>query len=282
MNGRVPLYPMTAAGDSPQGHRPVTVQCWEQGALRRRRDEVAEECAVALVYNGVSHAVMMATPCDLEDLALGFSLSEGILQGPGELRDLVLNERAEGIEIAMTISSRRFAELKQRRRNLTGRTGCGLCGAESLEQAIRPVPGAGKRRPGARHEFKNAAIQRALETLTARQALQGLTGAVHAAAWCERDGHIQLVREDVGRHNALDKLIGVLQRPGGAAAMNPAEGFVLVSSRASYEMVQKASQVGVNLLVALSAPTSLAIQLAREAGMTLIGFARTNRHVIYT
>lgn len=268
----------------------MTVQCWEQGALRRRRDEVAEECAVALVYNGVSHAVMMATPCDLEDLALGFSLSEGILERPGELRDLALNERAEGIEISMTISSRRFAELKQRRRNLTGRTGCGLCGTESLQQAIRPVAGAGKIRPKARSGIGDAAIQRALETVTAQQSLQGLTGAVHAAAWCDYAGHIRLVREDVGRHNALDKLIGALQRPGVTAAVqknNPvdrssAEGFVLVSSRASYEMVQKANQAGVDLLVALSAPTSLAIQLAREAGMTLIGFARPNRHVIYT
>ncbi|MDO8863803.1 formate dehydrogenase accessory sulfurtransferase FdhD [Haliea sp. E1-2-M8] len=234
-------------------------------------DSIAQEIPVALVYNGLSHAVMMATPADLEDFALGFSLTEGILAHPGELYGLDVVAGEEGISINMEIFTQRWVELKQHRRNLVGRTGCGLCGTESLAQAIRPVASV------VAPDLHDAAIQRALAALPCHQPLQASTGASHGAAWCSAQGEILLVREDVGRHNALDKLIGALRRRGEQLAT----GFVLVSSRASYEMVHKSCAVGIGALVAISAPTSLAIDRARHAGQLLVGFARPGRHVIY-
>jgi FdhD protein len=181
--------------------------------------------------------------------------------------------RAEGIEVALTVREEAAARIASQRRNLTGRTGCGLCGTERLEQAVRrpaPVPDALR--------LQHRAIQRALGGLASEQPLQAATGAVHAAAWCLADGTLHRVLEDVGRHNALDKLIGTLTLEGG----RPEPGFCLVSSRASYEMVQKAASVGMELLAAVSAPTHLAVELARDCGMTLIGFARPKRHNVYT
>lgn len=249
---------------------------WEGKAGRRIEDAVAEEVPVALVFNGVSHVVMMASPADLEDFALGFSLTEHIIQQPDEIYDLDLVPQDEGISVEITISAQRFLELKQQRRNMTGRTGCGLCGTESLEQAVKPI-----RRVSRREPISDAAIQRAVLTLRDHQAdyqpLQGETGATHAAAWCDMEGRIASVREDVGRHNALDKLIGCQLRAG----RNFEHGFVLISSRASFEMVHKSAAVGIGCLVAVSAPTSLAITQARKAAMMLVGFARPNRHVIY-
>ncbi|QSP95676.1 formate dehydrogenase accessory sulfurtransferase FdhD [Marinobacter salinisoli] len=235
-------------------------------------DRVAEEIPVALVYNGVSYAVMMASPTDLEDFALGFSLTEGILDRADQLFGLDVMANELGLSVDMHIAGECLARLKARRRNFAGRTGCGLCGVESLEQAIpavasvtpAPVP-------------RDGAVQAALTRLREHQQLQEQTGATHAAAWCDARGHILCAREDVGRHNALDKLIGARLRAGGALQ----DGFVLVSSRASYEMVQKCASVGISCLVALSAPTALAIRLARQAGMTLIAFARPGRHVLY-
>lgn len=237
------------------------------------QDQVAVETAVALSYNGISHAVMMATPADLEDFALGFSLSEGIIESASELYDLEVEEHAEGIEVSMTIAAQRLAELKQRRRNLTGRTGCGLCGTESLCEAIKPI----KAVDGFK-DLDDQALQRAVSELHQHQPLQAICGAVHGAAWCEPSGRIRFAREDVGRHNALDKLIGAIHHD----AVNRDEGFVLVTSRASYEMVQKTTSQGIGTLVAVSAPTSLAIDLAKESGLTLVGFARPGRHVSYT
>lgn len=234
-------------------------------------DSIAREVPVALVYNGISHAVMMATPADLEDFALGFSLSEGILAHPGELYGLDVITGEEGISISLEIFTQRWVELKQRRRNLVGRTGCGLCGTESLTHAIRPIAAVVAPR------LQDAAIQRALADLPRHQPLQASTGATHGAAWCSAQGEILLVREDVGRHNALDKLIGALRRQ----RENLHDGFVLVSSRASYEMVHKSCAAGMGALVAVSAPTSLAIEQARIAGQLLVGFARPGRHVIY-
>ncbi|MEQ9462853.1 MAG: formate dehydrogenase accessory sulfurtransferase FdhD [Haliea sp.] len=234
-------------------------------------DSIAQEVPVALVYNGTSHAVMMATPADLEDFALGFSLTEGILAQPGELYDLDVVAGAEGISINMDIFTQRWVELKQHRRNLVGRTGCGLCGTESLAQAIRPIA------PVIAPLLADAAIQRALADLPRHQPMQASTGATHGAAWCSEEGEILLVREDVGRHNALDKLIGALRRQ----REKLDDGFVLVSSRASYEMVHKSCAAGMGALVAVSAPTSLAIEQARIAGQLLVGFARPGRHVIY-
>ena len=255
------------------------VQDWRAGQLMPVNDQIIEEQAVALVYNGISHVVMMATPEHLEDFALGFSLSEGILHSPAELYDLEVTRRGKGIEVAMTISAERFASLKEARRNMTGRTGCGLCGAESLEQAIRePALVSGTQR------FSHTAIEQAVRSLEANQPLQGVTGAVHGAAWCDSNGNIELVREDVGRHNALDKLYGGLCRDNsfGDQQQLGTNHFVLISSRASYEMVIKAAAMGVEMLVAVSAPTGLAIDLAERVNITLVGFARPGRHMVYS
>lgn len=259
-------------GTPPLTHRRVEVRRAASGwADNEADDALALEVPVALVYNGISHAVMMASPADLEEFALGFSLTEGILEHPHECYDLEVQEEARGLTVHLTIASQRLAELKERRRSLAGRTGCGLCGTEALDQAIRPIPRV--QAPA----LSDDAIQQALGALSDHQALQAATGATHAAAWCETDGRILLAREDVGRHNALDKLIGALARQGG-----PSEGgFALVSSRASYEMVHKSASAGIGALVAVSAATSLAVEQAREAGLMLVGFARPGRHLIY-
>ena len=234
-------------------------------------EQLAEEIPVALVYNGISHAVMMATPADLEDFALGFSLSEGILATSAELHDIDVQRVEEGIAVEMRIATQRLVELNDKRRSLVGRTGCGICGAQSLTQALQPIKSV------IAPAVNDAAIQRALTQLNQYQPLQKLTGATHAAAWCNLSGDIVMAREDVGRHNALDKLIGALTTRG----ENFGDGFVLISSRASYEMVQKTCAVGIGALVAVSAATALAVERAREANQLLIGFARTGRHVIY-
>ena len=239
-------------------------------------DEIAQEVPVAMVYNDISHVVMMASPNDLEDFAIGFSLSEGIVETVADIYaiELVGDEKQleRGIEVHITIATAKAVQLKQRRRNLTGRTGCGLCGAESLQQAIRPV-----QQVKAQPLIAAKVVETAISQLGQEQQLQAITGAFHAAAWCDLDGSIMQLREDVGRHNALDKLLGALQRQ----TIDLSQGFVLVSSRASYEMVHKSSSCGVSTLVAVSAPTQMALTLAKDAGMNLIGFARSGRHVIY-
>ncbi len=248
---------------------PVDIR--HQGQLRRcTQDQILSEVPVALEYNGISHAVMMVTPEHLTDFGLGFSLSEQILHRPEELFDIQLREEERGYTLAMTISNRRLTELKQRRRNLTGRTGCGLCGTESLQQVFRPSAGV------VAPSVSDAAVQRALQLLDRHQPLQQETGGSHGGAWCDLQGNILDMREDVGRHNALDKLIG-------ARSGNPdwQQGFALISSRASMEMVQKCCAVGIGALVAVSAPTTLAVELAEQANLLLIGFARPGRHVIY-
>lgn len=239
------------------------------------RDLVAEELPVAMIYNGVSHAVMMASPCDLEDFALGFSLSEGILQRPDQLFALEIQVSDEGIMVNMRIAGGRFARLQEQRRNMVGRTGCGLCGTESLANVVRTIA-----QVTPQGVSSDKAVQAALLSLKNHQPLQMQTGATHGAAWCDSNGRILLTREDVGRHNALDKLIGARIREHADKAF--ADGFALISSRASFEMVQKSASVGIASLVAVSAPTALAIRQARSSGMNLIGFARPGRHVIYT
>lgn len=248
------------------------LRCNEDG-MQSLKDCIAEEVPIAFVYNGISHVVMLATPDDLEDFALGFSLSEGIVGTAADIYDVEVVNQPNGIELKIEIATEYFAKLKERRRNLTGRTGCGLCGAESLEQALR-LP---------EHEvpvdihYPIASIRKALEELRTQQKLQSLTGATHASAWVSLDGEILLVREDVGRHNALDKLLGAR-----AKLANPGSGFVVTTSRASYEMVQKVAIAGISLLVAISAPTGLAIRIARSYGVALIGFARSLQYVIYS
>ena len=246
---------------------------WRDAAVTPMLDAIAEEVPVALSYNGVSHAVMMATPADLEDFALGFSLSEGIVEHAGEVRDIEQEETGAGTVLHVTISARRFAALKDRRRNLTGRTGCGLCGVDSLEHAIRPVPA---RSLGGGTTID--AIGRALRELPGLQQLNRVTRSLHAAAWADAGGGIALLREDIGRHNALDKLIGAMARAG----VDTARGFGVVTSRSSYEMVQKAAAAGMPVLVAISAPTALAIRVAREAGVTLVALARADGARVYS
>ncbi|MCF2947300.1 formate dehydrogenase accessory sulfurtransferase FdhD [Paraglaciecola aquimarina] len=255
-----------------------SVKKWTDNSIENIEDHLLDEVAVALVYNGISHVVMMITPLDLQDFAVGFSLTEGIIQVQSEIIDIEIVEQPQGIEVLLTLTARRFAELKQTRRNLTGRTGCGLCGAESLQQAIRPIP--------ALTEFKtlsDEAIQLALTQLNDFQPLQKLTGACHGAAWCDLAGNIQCVKEDVGRHNALDKLIGHLHsKKIDSQQIDLNQGFVVVSSRASYEMVQKVASVGIGALVSVSAPTAFAVKIAEQTKLTLVGFARPNRHSRYT
>lgn len=256
-------------------HQKRPVNYWEQGhdKIKQKLDEIIEESAIALIYNGISHAVMMATPANLEEFAVGFSLSEGIISKASQIYDIQITSHEKGIEINIQISTQQMSALKSRRRNLVGRTGCGLCGSESLEQAIRPVnTGIAKPLPS------TSAIQRAISQQDKHQKLQALTGAVHGVAWCDNNGEITLLCEDVGRHNALDKLIGLLS----FEQVDTTSGFALISSRASYEMIQKISSVNIPTLVAVSAPTSLAITLATVANINLIGFARPGRYVVYT
>ena len=265
-----------------EGSDKVTRVIWKAGETVEGTDWVATETAVALVYNGISHVVMMATPADLEDFVLGFSLSEGILESAKQLLDCEVTETDKGIELALTITAEPFVKLKEKRRNLVGRTGCGLCGAESLDQAITE-PAMVTAELALSHE----ALQKASSALAAQQKLQQQTGAVHGAAYCNQQGEILLVREDVGRHNALDKLLGALakkeqqQQQEQDIEQEQEPGFVLVTSRASYEMVAKTTSANIPLLAAVSAPTSLAIELAEKSGLTLVGFTRTGRHVVY-
>lgn len=253
-------------------HREYAVERWRAADRERQLDQVAEEAPVALVYNGQPHVVMLATPLDLEDFALGFSLTEGIVGTLAEVSSMRVFYRSEGIEVRIRIPEERFAGLAGKERNLTGRTGCGLCGSATLRQAVRHPPPVGKGVTVPVNE-----LRRALREMDQRQTLNHLTGAVHAAAWVVPGQGILQVREDVGRHNALDKLIGVLAK----IRANRDEGFVLVTSRASYEMVQKCAAVGISFMAAISAPTGLAIRLAEEAGFSLVGFARGDSHVVY-
>jgi FdhD protein len=259
-----------ATAESAAATVPVT-RVAADGAIQRVTDRLIEEVPVALVFNGVTHAVMMATPVDLEDLARGFALTEGIVAQAAEIYGIETETVADGIEMRIDIATERFARLKERRRMLAGRTGCGLCGIDSLREVMRPLAPVRAVTPEA------AKIRRALEQLPAHQPLHETTGAVHGAAWADLRGDIVLAREDVGRHNALDKLVGAMV----AARIDPSAGFALVTSRASFEMVQKAAVFGTGCLVAVSAPTALAVRCARTAGLTLVGFARAGRLTFY-
>ncbi len=254
-------------------YRVRRVDRWRGGVGETVDDYVAEEAPIALVYNGEPHVVMLATPLDLEDFALGFSLTEAIVSAPGEIESIRVFERANGIEVRLRIPEERCESARDKGRNLTGRTGCGLCGARTLEQAVR-VPGHVK----SPLEVTEVQLAEALSEFRQFQRINQLTGAVHAAAFIQPGSGIVAVREDVGRHNALDKLIGALARQNTAFG----QGFIVVTSRASFEMVQKCAAVGVGLMAAISAPTGLAIRLADETGLTLIGFARDQDHVVYT
>jgi FdhD protein len=264
------LTPLQVAGAALL--QPVTVQRWREQQLTQSEDVVAVEVPVALEYNGISHVVMLASPGALEDFALGFSLSEGILADASELYDCEVETQADGILVKMQIASERFVSLKSKRRNMTGRTGCGLCGAETLQQVFH--------HPAAVTQLQSVPAQQLLDGMRAMQALQPMqqqSGATHAAAWMNAQGDVICVREDVGRHNALDKLIGALAY----AKTDFQEGAVLITSRASYEMVQKSAMMGIGVVAAISAPTSLAVQLAQDTGVTLAGFMRDQSYVVY-
>jgi FdhD protein len=263
------------AADPGAAVAPLVVQRWRGERVESALDWAAEEVPVSLEYNGVSHAVMMATPQALDDLGVGFSVSEGIVESAAEILDLELLPHALGWRVAMRITARRFAALKERRRSLAGRTGCGLCGVDDIEQALRPLtplPAPGPDRLSA------TLIGAAMTALDGAQPLRERTGATHAAAWMDADGALHAVREDVGRHNALDKTLGALLRAG----VDPSGGAALLTSRASVEMVLKAVAAGVPVLVARSAPTALAVRQARTLGLCLLGFARERGHSVYT
>lgn len=246
-----------------------------QGA-ERREEAVAEEVAVALSYNGISHAVMMATPLDLEDFALGFSLTEGIVADASEVFDIEVEPAGRGIEVRLRIAERRMAALAERRRSLAGRTGCGLCGVDSLAAALRPV-----HEVVAPARISAGAIRLAMAALPAMQTLNRAHGALHATGWVTPDGALVAVREDVGRHNALDKLAGALAQAARRSGRPTGPGFVLATSRCSYEMVQKAAAIGASAIAAVSAPTSLAIETAQAARIALAAFVRDDRLTLY-
>ena len=235
-------------------------------------DLVASEVPVALHYNGASFAVLMATPCDLADLALGFSLSEALIGHADELRIDGIEESLEGIAIRMTIPATRAEALANRGRNLPGYGGCGVCGSADIHAVLRTPP-----RIASGLRIDEAALHRALAALHERQPLNAATGATHAAGFADADGELLLVREDVGRHNALDKVIGAMA----SAGLDAGDGFAIVTSRASYELAMKTAQAGIPLLAAISAPTALAIALAESSNLCLIGFARDRHCAVY-
>ncbi|HBH7068707.1 TPA: formate dehydrogenase accessory sulfurtransferase FdhD [Enterobacter cloacae] len=236
-------------------------------------DFLAEEVPVALVYNGISHVVMMASPKDLELFAIGFSLSEGIIEQPQEIYGMDVVQACNGLEVQIELSSRRFMGLKERRRALAGRTGCGVCGVEQLNdigKPLVPLPFT--------QTFNLANLNHALEHLNDVQPIGQLSGCTHAAAWVLPSGDIAGGHEDVGRHVALDKLLGRRARESEFWQ----QGAALVSSRASYEMVQKSAMCGVEILFAVSAATTLAVEVAERCNLTLVGFCKPGRATIYT
>lgn len=258
-----------------RGYVTRSVDAYRKGGHKQLDDAITEEVPVAMIYNDTPFAVMMVTPLDLEDFALGFSLSEGLVSEQSELTSIEVRPRLEGIELAMQVTSTAVEQHAGHggERLLPGRSGCGLCGARMLEDAVRhPAP------VGDGPDIEPAALQRALDALPALQPINAATGSIHAAAWADVDGRIAMVREDVGRHNALDKLIGAMVK----THIDPAQGFLVVTSRASYEMVTKAASAGIRLMAAISAPTALAIHLAETTRLTLIGFARQDSYVVYT
>jgi FdhD protein len=247
--------------------RPVASTRWryEAETCVARDTEIAVEWPVNIRYGSVPYAVMMATPLDLEDFVTGFSLTEGIIADASEIRAIRISDEPEAISVDVELAPGRFRQHLGRQRRLTGRTSCGVCGVEDASQLPRA-----ERRSAAGAPVAAEAVARAVGDLRAHQPLHARTRAVHGAAWCDREGRILMAREDVGRHNALDKLIGAVLRAGEAAT----DGFVVVTSRASYEMVEKTAILGAAALVSVSAPTSLAVSRARAAGLMLVSVAR--------
>ena len=251
-------------------HSAVFFKKSAQPAFQEKEETLAVETPVALVYNGISHTVMMCTPDNLEDFAMGFSLTEGIIDKPSDIYGIDVVESCNGIEVQIELATRCFVRLKELRRTLTGRTGCGICGSEQLEQVTKKLPKLDRTLA-----FNIALLDDCLNTIYQAQQLGKATGATHAAGFFDMNGNLLAIREDVGRHVALDKLLGW------HAKANKPQGFVLVTSRASYEMVQKVATCGVEILAAISAGTELAVKMAQETDLTLLGFAREGRATIY-
>ncbi len=245
---------------------------FDGGDPRSGERAVAVEMPVNVVYSTVPYAVMMMTPSDLEDFAIGFSLTEGVIRARGDIRGVAVEREGEGLLLQVHLAYDRLRGVLARRRAMTGRTGCGVCGIEDLSALPRAV-----RREGRAPPIDLGAIRRALDGLSERQLLNAETRAVHAAAWAGPDGAIALVREDVGRHNALDKLVGALLDRG----VDPGAGFLVITSRCSYEMVEKAAAFGAATLVSISAPTSLAIERARHHDIALVGIARHDAVTVF-
>ncbi len=234
---------------------------------------VAEECPVAFVYHGTTTAVVMATPANLTDLAIGFSLTEGIIASPAEIEDLDIVPHADGVELRMWLATESERKLQSRRRRLVGPTGCGLCGIESLSEAARPIPEL-------RHAMTltRRQVSHAVEMLTLAQSLNMATRATHAAGFYLPEGRLVALREDVGRHNALDKLAGALATDN----RDGSTGAIVLTSRVSVEMVQKAAAIGAGVLIAISAPTALAVRTATACGMCLVGIARGSAFEVFS
>ena len=266
------------AGESPIGYaKPIIDQDFvrlDDGAMEPAQAPIATEVPVALVYNGRPHVVMMCTPQDLEDFATGFTVTEGIAAAR-DLRRLDVVRYRRGIEVQVEIPADDADRLASRARTLVGRTGCGLCGVEVIEEAVREA-----RLVRSATRFHRASLWKAGESLRQHQPLNNATNAIHAAAWCSADGEPRVVREDVGRHNAVDKVVGAMARASIGVPAN--DGFLVVTSRASYELVQKSAVAGIPLLAAVSRPTALAVQLAQDAGITLVGLLRGHTANVYT
>jgi FdhD protein len=251
-----------------------TVRVTYEGDIRTADTRsVPVECPLEIVYGTIPYAVMMVTPADLEDFVRGFSLTEGVIVHGSDLRGIAIEQHPKGLRALVDLEPKRLSAHLARKRAMTGRTGCGVCGIEDLNalpDALVSVP--------ASHPITASALAHAVATLPFHQPLNDLTHAVHAAAWFDRDGAFMISREDVGRHNALDKLIGALLLNG----TDPSTGFLLITSRCSYEMVEKAAIFGISTLVAISAPTSLAIERAAALGLTLYAIARADGATQFT
>ncbi|KFK93736.1 formate dehydrogenase [Serratia sp. Ag1] len=268
MNNIDPKQPINATAITGMIQAPV----FQRGQLTTaQQDWLAEEVPVALVYNGISHVVMMCTPKDLEAFALGFSLSEGIIESPRDIYSIEINQTCNGLEVQIELSSRRFSGLKERRRAMAGRTGCGVCGVEQLADIFRPLTPL-----PFTQTFSLANLDRALGQLRQVQQVGQQTGCTHAASWISPEGELQGGCEDVGRHVALDKMLGLRAKQGWQ------QGAILVSSRASYEMVQKSAMCGAEILFVVSAATSLAVEIAERSNLTLVGFSKLGRATVFT